>query len=118
MDKGDSPAGGSAARSFVNQAVAGLAAAFQCGIQVRDAVAYVMNAGAALFEEPGNRALRSLRTQQFDFGLPEGQGNDGGAIGGFRRMGNQAEYVTIERERGGQVRNRDADVSNPGWLGH
>ena len=64
MDKGDSPAGGPAARSFVDQVVAGLAATFQCGIQVRDAIAYVMNAGAVFFEKLRDRAILGSRLKK------------------------------------------------------
>jgi hypothetical protein len=118
MDEGDPPAGRPLARGFIHQAVPGQPASFQRRIEIGNPVAYMMNTGAAFFEEPGDRAFRGLGAQQLDFGLAEGQGYDGGAIGGFRRMRNQAEHVTIERERRGKVRNRDADVSNPGCLGH
>jgi len=63
MDEGDPTAAGPPTRGFIYQSVPGLAAALEGRIEIRNPVAYMMNAGAAFFEESGDRAFRRLGTQ-------------------------------------------------------
>ena len=65
----------------------------------------------------GDRAVGRRRLEQFHLGAAEGQGHDGGTVGGVGRVRLDAEDVTIECQRLRDVRHGDADMSDAGLIG-
>ena len=118
MHEGDPASSGSSPGNLVHQLISRLAAPFQRGVEIGHPVTDVMNAGTTFFQEAGDRALRMIRRQQLDLGFAERKRNDGGAVRGFRRMGNQPEDVTVEGKGGLEIGDRHANVGNTGCLGH
>lgn len=118
MHKRDAPAAGAGARHVVDQAVPGHAARRDGSVQVRYAVADVVNPRPALREEAGNRASGIRGLEQFDFGITEGQGNDSRAIGQFLLVGLEAEDVAIESQGLADVVDGDPDMRDAGGVPH
>ena len=118
MNKGDPAAPGTTTGHLIDQLIPGLTTTLQRGVKIVDPVADMVNAGPPFLEKAGHGTLGALRGQELDFRFAERQRNDGGAIGGFRRMGNQAKNVTVESKGGVQIGDRHANVGNTGCLGH
>lgn len=112
MDEGDPAASRSDPWCFIDQSVSPGHAFSQRLVEIGDTVADVMNAGAAPLEESRDRPLGREWLEQFDFGFAELNGNDARAVGRFRRMGQGAQHITVERQRGFNALDRDADVGN------
>ena len=110
MDERDAATGSTAPRRGVDQLIARGATAFQRGVEIRDAIADMMNPGAAPGEEFGDGGIGIARLEQLDVDVPESQGNDDGAVRLFGRLGADAENVAIERQGIGDAGHRDADV--------
>jgi hypothetical protein len=118
MHESNPAATGAPSRGLVDQLVTGGPASLERGIQIGDPVTDVVNPGSPFFQESRHRTVRVARNQKLDFGVAEGQGNDGGTVGNFWRVRSEAEDVAIERERGVEIRHRHANVGNTGCLGH
>lgn len=110
MDERDAATGSTAPRRGVDQLIARGATAFQRGVKIGDAIADMMNPWAAPGEEFGDGGIGIARLEQLDVDVPEPQGNDGGAVRHFRRLGRHAQHVAIERQGIGDAGYRDADV--------
>jgi hypothetical protein len=95
VDEGNAPAASAGTRHFIHQAVAGRAARCDRGIQVRHAVAHVVNARSASLEKPGDGAPWIRGLQQLHFRISEGQGDDARAVGQLGPVGLEAEDVAI-----------------------
>jgi hypothetical protein len=110
MQEGDAAAAGPAPGGFIDEAVPGGSAAGQRGVEVRDAVADVVDSGAPASEKLGNGTRRIDRFEQLDVHVAESQTDDTRAVRGLGRAGNEAEDVTIERQGLGEARHGNADV--------
>src|SRR5690349_5752112 len=98
MQKRDAMPAGSAPGRLVDQAIAGLLAARQRGVEIRNTVADVMNAGTAFGKELRHGTRRIGRLEQLDVDRPEMQAHDRGTVGCFRVAGSKTEDVTVERQ--------------------
>lgn len=116
MQEGDAAATGATAGDRIHELIAGSPAPVERLIEVGNAVADVMNTGAAPRQELGDRAFGIARLEQFDGDLAERQTDDGGAVGGFGITGRQAQHVAVEGQGVGDTRHGDADVSEA-WRG-
>ena len=112
MNKGDAPTAGADPRYLVNQLVAGRATIGECGIEVGNAIADVVDAGAAAGQEPGDGAIGVSRREQFHGRATEGQGDDGRAVSDLRLVGRHVQDVTIECQRGVEIGNGDTDMGD------
>ena len=110
-------AAGTLAGSLVDEAVPGLPAPLERGIEIGDPIAYMMDARAALLEKPGNRAIGVPRGQQLDLGFAEWEGKNVGAIGHFGGMRVDAKHFPIECGRGVEVGDRNSDMRDARGFG-
>ena len=111
MEKRDPPPAGSRARGLVDELVAVPAAGGQCRIEIGDSVAEVMDARTPAGEELPDRTGWFGGRQELHFRLPEGKGNDRGAVDPFGRVRLETEHVAVETQRLLQIAHRDSDVS-------
>lgn len=105
-------------RRFIDQTIAFPPAALERTVEIGDAVADVVNSGAAPSEESGNGAVGVARREQLDLGFTEGEREDVGAVGHLGGMRMQAEHVPVERSGGVEVGNRNSDVGNTRGVSH
>src|ERR1041384_584368 len=98
MYKYDTSPAGTAAGRFIDEAVARGPTALECGVEVRDAVADVMNAGSAFGKKLRHGARGVARVEHPDVDGTQVQADDRRSIGAFGTAGNQAEDVAIETE--------------------
>lgn len=96
VDEGDPAATGTGAWQFIYQAIPRRATGRQRPVQVGDPITDVMDSGPTFGEEPRDGAVRGLGFQEFDFGPPEMERDDAGAVGLFRSSGNHSEDISIE----------------------
>lgn len=99
MEKGDPSSVGALTGYLINELHARLAAPRQRGIEIGDAEADVMDAGAVAGEILPDRAARVGGGEQLDCGVAQGEADDGGTVGDLGRMGHQAEDVAVEADR-------------------
>jgi len=83
MQKSDSPSAGPASGRLIHELVAGRATARQCGVEIRHAVADVMDAWSAFCKEFRHGTGRVVGFEQLDVDVTEMQADDRGAIDGF-----------------------------------
>src|SRR6266404_3778138 len=112
MQKSDAPSAGPAPGRLVDQVVSRRAAALERGLQVRDAVADVMNARPAFCKEFRHGTRGIARLEQLDVDAAEVEADDRGAISGFGPSRRESQDVAIKGERIGDARDGDADVGN------
>lgn len=112
MNKSDPAASRSEPRYFVYQAVPGGSTCIQRRVQIRHSIADVVDAGSPLGQEFSYRAVRREWGQELHLGLTEGERNNAGAIGGFRRVRRDPENVAIKGQRGLQIGYGNAHVGN------
>ncbi len=110
MEEGDTAAAGPAARRFVDEPVTRGVAAGQCLIEIRDAVADVMDPGSAAGEKLGDWRFGVVWLEQLDVDVAETQGYDGGAVRVLGRLRGDAQDVAVERQGVGDAGHRDADM--------
>ena len=118
MNERDPAPAGPEARDLVDEPVAGAPAGVEGPVEVGHPVADVVDTRAAPLEKAGDRSRRLPRGEQLDVALSHREGDDGGAVGKFVRPRDQAEDVSIERERGLEVRYGDAHVRDARLVGH
>src|SRR5213076_2716628 len=109
------PAAGAAPRRVVHEPVPRRAAAGQRRVEIRDAIADVVDTWPPLGEEFRDGALGVAWFEQLDTGVAEGQTDDGRPIGGLgapRRL--EAQDVAVEPQRLGEAGDGDPDVGEPG----
>jgi hypothetical protein len=90
------------------------AVALGCTKAIRD----VVDPGSATVEESGDGAVGPEGGEQLDLRLPERQRGDRRPVGLFRGVGNHAEDVAVEGQRGFEVRYGHANMRNPGAISH
>ena len=118
MDEGNPAAAGSQAGNLVHEAVPGLPAALERGVEIGNTVAHVMDAGTAPLEESGNGTVGVPRSEELDFRFPEGEGQYGGAIGRFGGMWLDAQHLPVERRGGVEVGDGYSDMRYARGFGH
>ena len=118
MDECDTSARRSNARGLVNEPVPGGTAGSERGVEIRDAVADVVDPGPAPGEKSADRAVRCLRGQKLNIGLSEREADDGRAVDGFRRVWREAQHITVEGDGCRKIIDGHAYMGNPGMIGH
>ena len=118
MHEGDAVPVGAGTRMLVEELVAGAAAALQRRLQVADPEADVVDAGAALGEEPADGALGVLAGEQLNVRLAERNADDAGAVGGLGRMDAGPENVAVEPDGLVEVAHGDTHVRDAGAGQH
>ncbi len=110
MQKDNPPSTGALSWGFVDQAVTGVASGGHRGVEVRHAIAEVMDAGASTGQEFRYGARRIARGEQLDLALSSGEHRDRGAIGRFKRPWSEAQHIPVEHQRLVEVLHGDADM--------
>ena len=118
MDECDTSARRSNARGLVNEPVPGGTAGSERGVEIRDAVADVVDPRPAAGEKPTDRAVRRLWGQELDIGLSEREADDRCAVDRFRRMRREAQHITVEGDGCRKIIDGHAYMGNPGMIGH
>jgi len=119
MQEGDAPPVSALTGRFVDEPVAGTATRIEGTVEVGDPVADVVNARSATREKPSDRTVGAVWLQKLHLNVAECQADDRRAVDPFRRAGDEAEDVTIERKSGRDAGHRDRDMSDThGWVGH
>ena len=119
MDERDRRAFRAWPRMFVDQPDAARSEMVDCGADVVDPQRDVVEAGTALVDIPRDRRLRRRRLEQLELRLPNRDEMRANLLarhllGGFDL---EAERVTVERQRGGQIFHGDADVVEDSFHG-
>src|SRR5216117_4321520 len=112
MHERDTPAAGAAPRHLVDETIPRRPAALERLVQVRHAVADMMDAGLTLGEELRHRAVRIAGLEELDLHVAQRQADDGRTVGRLGAPRLEAEHVAIEAEGGVDGRNGDADVGD------
>ena len=115
MDERDASAGGTPAGRIVDEPIPGGAAPCESPLEIRHAVADVVNPRTAAGEKFGDGAIRVEWFEELHLDVTERQGDDCGAVRRLRGARREPKNVTVEGQGGRNARHRDADVSNPGW---
>src|SRR2546422_594495 len=105
---------GTAPRHLVHQAVPRRAAALERPVEVRHAVADVVDPRPPFREEFRDRPRGIAWLEQLDVDVAERQAHDGGPVGGLGGPRHEAEDVAIERQGLGDAGHRDAHVGDAG----
>jgi len=118
MHKGNAPPAGSLAGDLVDQAIPCVPAGIQGRVQVGNTVTDVVNPGSAAGKKSPNGTVGVGRSQQFDFGVSQGETSDGGTVHHFRWMRLQAEDIAIEGQSRLQIVDGNANMGNVGAISH
>lgn len=109
-------------RRLVDEPESGRATLFQGAVKVVHGEAHVMNTGASLGDESGNRRVVGLGLEQFDEGFTGRQAGDGGTIGVVEGDLGHAEHIAVQWKQFVEGTHGDADVGNAGTaarrIGH
>jgi hypothetical protein len=103
---------------LVYETISGIPAGSNGGVQIRDAIADMMDAGATLRQKSAHRTIRLNRSQQLDLGFAKWECQNGGTVGYFRWMGLDPEHIPVKGECRFQVFNGYTDMSNTGTVDH
>src|SRR3989442_5677871 len=114
MDEGDASAAGPTPRHLVDETKARRPAALQRPVQIRHAVADMMNARSAPREKLRDRAVGIAGLEELDLDVAQGYGDDRRTVDGLGAPRREAEDVPIKAEGGVDGRNGDADVGDAG----
>src|SRR2546427_8457736 len=115
MHERDAPAAGAAARRVVHEPVARRAAPGERRVEIRDAIADVVDPRTPFGEKLRDGARGIAGLEQLDGGVAEGQADDGGAVRGFRAAGRlEAQDIAVEPQRLGEARYGDPDMGEAG----
>lgn len=117
MQKGDALAFGTAPGFLIDRDDTGGAATGQGGVEIIDSEAQVMDSGAPLLDELGNRGSGDAWFEQFDQGITGDVACNPGAVGIGKSGVVEAENVAQERAQGVVGLHGKADVSD-GGLAH
>jgi len=118
MDERDAVSAGAETGCLIDQLVPGAPAGGEGGIQIGDPVADMVDAWSAAVQEFRDRAVGGPGLQQFDVRFAEPERHDAGTIGFLRVTREQSEDITIERQRGLDALDGDADVGDAGTVSH
>src|SRR2546426_12827754 len=116
MQKSDSPSAGPASGRLIHELVAGRAATRQCGVEIRHAVADVMDARSPFCKEFRHGTGRVIGFEQLDVDIAKVEADDLGAIDGFGPpppappTGGEAPDLAIKSQGPGDGRPGDADM--------
>ena len=102
---------------LVDEPDAGGAAARQGGVQILDGEADVMDAGAALREEPGDGRVRGLGLEQLDERVAGLESGNAGTIRIIEPHLGHAEDIPVERQERVEGMHRDSNVRDAGASG-
>jgi thioredoxin 1 len=105
-------------RALVDEAISRYPTRLNRCVQIRHAVADVMDPWAALREESADRAFSIQGGQELDLGLPEGEGQNGGPVDYLRWMRLNAKDVSVKGERGLEIGNSYSDMGDAGTISH
>src|SRR6185437_645093 len=114
MHERDAPAAGAAPRHLVDETIASRPAALERTVQIRHAVADMMDAGPAFGEKLRHRSVRIARLEELDVDVAQRQGDDRRAVGRLVASRLDAEDVPIKAEGGVDGRHGDTDVGDAG----
>src|SRR5213083_2814155 len=114
MHERDAPAAGAAPRHLVDETIPRRPAALKRPVQIRHAVADMMDAGPALGEKLRHRAVRIAGLEELDLEVAQRQADDRRTVGRFGAPRLEAEDVAIKAESGADGRYGDADVGDAG----
>ncbi len=114
MEEGDAAAAGTDPRHIVDETKARRPAALQRPVQIRHAVADMMNARPAPGEKLRDRAARIAGLEELDLDVAQGYGDDRRTVDGLGSSRLEAENVPVKAEGGVDGRNGDADVGDAG----
>lgn len=103
---------------LVHEPIAESAAGCEGPVEIRDAVADMMNAGPSPGQEPGDGALVGSGLEQFDLDAAKAERDDGCAIGFLGRARLDSQYVAIEGKCALDAFDRDADVGDSRLISH
>jgi len=114
MHERDASAAGPAPRHVVDETIPSRPAALEGAVQIRHAVADMMDAGPALGEKLRHRAVRIAGLEELDLDVAQRQTDDGCTVGrlGVPRL--EAKDVAIKAEGGVDGRYGDTDVGDAG----
>src|SRR5439155_20947479 len=98
----------------VDETVSRRPAALERPVQIRHAVADMMDARPALGEELRHRAVRIAGLEELDLDVAQRQGDDRRTVGRLGAPRLEAEDVAIEAESGADGRYGDADEGDAG----
>ncbi len=118
MDEGDPAAAGSLPGHLVDQAVPGLPAPRQRGVEIGNPVAHVMDAGTPPLQKAGDRTLGVPRREELNLGFAEGKGHNGGAIGRLGRVRLDTQHLPVEGGGGVEVGDGNSDMRDTRGFGH
>src|SRR3982074_2369480 len=96
MQESDAPSAGPAPGLLIDRVIPGRTAARERGVEIRDAVADVMDAGPAFRKELRHGTLGIAGLEQLDVDAVEMQADDRGAISGFRTSRRESQNVAIK----------------------
>jgi thioredoxin len=116
MDEGYAPPPGSLPRDLVDEVISRRPAGLQSLVQVRYAVADVVNARAPLGQELPDRAVSIAGGEQLDLALSEGECHDARAVHLLRRLWFETEDIAIKGYRRVEISDGNADMSNAGVV--
>ena len=114
MEEGDAPAAGTDPRHIVDETKARRPAALQRAVQIRHAVADMMNARPAPGEKLRDRAARIAGLEELDLDVAQRQTDDRCTVGRFGVPRLEAKDVPIKAEGGVDGRHGDADMGDAG----
>src|SRR5439155_26045839 len=110
MEEGDAAAAGTDPRHIVDETKARRPAALQRAVQIRHAVADMMNARPAPGEKLRDRAARIAGLEQLDLDVAQGFGDDRRTVYGLGLSGLEAVIVSFKAEGGDEGSLGVADV--------
>ena len=113
-EPGDPAAISPDAWSFIHQAIALLPASRECGIEVGNTVAHVVDPGTARGKELPNGGVGGQWFKKFDFGPTEFEVYDARPVDFFGAVGGHGEHLAIEALGGLHAANGDADMCDSG----
>src|SRR5437867_2218289 len=117
MQKGDAAAPGPETRGVIDEAVAGGTTPCQRRVEIRDAIADVVDPRPAPGEKRGDGTRGVDGLEQLDGHVAERQADDARAVRGLGAARGEPEDVAIEGQGLGEARDGNADVVHSG-LGH
>lgn len=118
MHKGDLVAGCSPAGDFVDQLIAGISACLNRGVEIRNPVTDMMDAGSAASQEFPDRAVRIGGSQQFDRRVSERKAQDGSPVHHLGWVGLHSQDVAVKGQCRLEIWNGNADMGDAGAISH
>jgi hypothetical protein len=118
VDEGDPAPSCTETRGLIDQPVSSGSTYRQGGVEIRDSIADVVNAGPVAGEKLPDRARLIQRRQELHLGFTEWERDDCRPIHGFRGMRFETENISIEGERFLEVGDGNTDMRDAGAIEH